>query len=83
MIQVEHMSPFQDNIVCLPKKLASALGNINPILICFKVTQTVHLIDPNTLQGQLTIFINHLRENQKLRENFGTELQQNQRTFKF
>ncbi|WAR17106.1 NMD3-like protein [Mya arenaria] len=40
----------KDNIVCLPKKLASSLGNINPICVCFKVTQTVHLIDPNTLQ---------------------------------
>jgi len=27
-----------------------------------------------------TIFMKHLRENLKLRENFGTELQQNQRT---
>ncbi|XP_060582712.1 60S ribosomal export protein NMD3-like [Ruditapes philippinarum] len=41
---------FQDNIVCLPKKLAASLGNINPICVCYKVTQTVHLIDPNTLR---------------------------------
>ncbi|XP_053382843.1 60S ribosomal export protein NMD3-like isoform X5 [Mercenaria mercenaria] len=40
----------KDNIVCLPKKLAASLGNINPICVCYKVTQTVHLIDPNTLK---------------------------------
>lgn len=40
----------KDNIVCLPKKLATQLGNISPICVCYKVTQTVHLIDPNTLQ---------------------------------
>lgn len=46
---------LQDNIVCLPPKLAQILGNISPICICSHVTQTVHLIDPNTLQGQLFI----------------------------
>ena len=43
---------FQDNVVCLPKKMAASLGNINPICVCFKVTQTVHVIDPNTCQGK-------------------------------
>lgn len=46
---------LQDNIVCLPPKLAQILGNISPICICTHVTQLVHLIDPNTLQGQLFI----------------------------
>lgn len=40
----------KDNVVCLPKKLAASLGNINPICVCFKVTTTIHLIDPNTCQ---------------------------------
>ena len=42
---------FQDTVVCLPAKLASSLGNINPICVCYKVTAAMHLIDPNTLQG--------------------------------
>lgn len=41
--------------MCLPPKLAQILGSISPICICTHVTQTVHLIDPNTLQGQLFI----------------------------
>lgn len=40
----------KDNVVCLPQKLAAQLGNISPICVCIKVTTTVHLIDPNTLQ---------------------------------
>ncbi|XP_021340779.1 60S ribosomal export protein NMD3-like [Mizuhopecten yessoensis] len=40
----------KDNVVCLPQKLAQSLGNINPICVCNKVTQAIHIIDPNTLQ---------------------------------
>ncbi|XP_071115506.1 60S ribosomal export protein NMD3-like [Haliotis cracherodii] len=47
---VEIVPLCKDNIVCLPKKVAQSLGNINPLCICNKVTQTIHLIDPNTLQ---------------------------------
>ncbi|XP_052250810.1 60S ribosomal export protein NMD3-like [Dreissena polymorpha] len=40
----------KDNVVCLPKELAAKMGHINPICVVFKVTQLIHLIDPNTLQ---------------------------------
>ncbi|KAJ8321900.1 hypothetical protein KUTeg_000371 [Tegillarca granosa] len=47
---VEIVPICKDNVICLPNKLAQALGSINPICICHKVTQTVHIIDPTTLQ---------------------------------
>jgi nonsense-mediated mRNA decay protein 3 len=40
----------KDNIVCLPPKLAQSLGNMGQICLCNRVTQTVYLIDPQTLQ---------------------------------
>ncbi|CAG2197188.1 NMD3 [Mytilus edulis] len=40
----------KDNIVCLPPKLAQHLGNINPLSLCYKVTNTIHVIDPTSLQ---------------------------------
>ncbi|XP_041360882.1 60S ribosomal export protein NMD3-like [Gigantopelta aegis] len=47
---VEIVPICKDNVVCMPKKLAQSLGNINPICVCYQVTQAVRLIDPNTLQ---------------------------------
>lgn len=43
----------QDNVVCLSPKLAQSLGNMSQICVCIRVTSTVHLIDPNTLQSKL------------------------------
>ncbi|EMP32714.1 60S ribosomal export protein NMD3, partial [Chelonia mydas] len=40
----------KDNVVCLSPKLAQSLGNMSQICVCIRVTSTVHLIDPNTLQ---------------------------------
>ncbi len=42
----------KDNVVCLPAKLAQSLGNLGQVLVCIRVTTTVHLIDPNTLQSE-------------------------------
>ncbi|KAK3087048.1 hypothetical protein FSP39_000980, partial [Pinctada imbricata] len=47
---VEIIPVCKDNIVCLPPKLAMSLGNISPLCVCHRVTQSVHLIDPCTLQ---------------------------------
>ncbi|XP_013421301.1 60S ribosomal export protein NMD3 [Lingula anatina] len=47
---VEIVPICKDNVVCLPPKLAQSLGGMNPICLCQRVTQTIHLIDVNTLQ---------------------------------
>ncbi|VDP03752.1 unnamed protein product [Soboliphyme baturini] len=41
---------LQDDVVCLPKKLAHLLGNIAPLCICYRITKTIHLIDPESGQ---------------------------------
>jgi len=47
---VELVPICKDDIVCLPLKLAKSLGNIGQILICYKVTNSLHFINPTTLQ---------------------------------
>lgn len=36
--------------VCLPKKLTQQLGGISPLCLIYRVTNSVHLIDPGTAQ---------------------------------
>lgn len=40
----------KDNVVCLSPRLAQSLGNMGQVCVCVRVTSTIHLIDPNTLQ---------------------------------
>ncbi|KAJ4935573.1 hypothetical protein JOQ06_017105 [Pogonophryne albipinna] len=40
----------KDNVICLSPKLAQSLGNMGQVCVCVRVTSTIHLIDPNTLQ---------------------------------
>jgi len=47
---VEVVPVCKDNVVCLPKKLAMTLGGIGQICVARKVSQMVHLIDPETCQ---------------------------------
>ncbi|ESO97417.1 hypothetical protein LOTGIDRAFT_206277 [Lottia gigantea] len=47
---VEIIPVCKDDIVCLPKKLATSKGNISQICICYSVTQMIRLIDPFTLK---------------------------------
>jgi len=45
------ISPLcKEDLVCLPSKLAKSIGNISPLLICYKISSLIHLIDPLTLQ---------------------------------
>lgn len=46
---VEIVPVCKDDVVCLPKKLAQSLGNMSQIALVQRVTQTVQLIDPTTL----------------------------------
>ncbi|EPQ52359.1 NMD3-domain-containing protein [Gloeophyllum trabeum ATCC 11539] len=47
---VEIMPICKDDLVCIPQKLARQLGNINPLTICSRVGNTIHLLDVSTLQ---------------------------------
>ncbi|XP_065052415.1 60S ribosomal export protein NMD3-like [Rhopilema esculentum] len=47
---VELVPICKDDIVCLPMKLSKSLGNIGQILVCYKVTNSLHLINPATTQ---------------------------------
>lgn len=40
----------KNDIVCLTPKMAQQMGNLGQILICLRVTNNIHLIDPCTLQ---------------------------------
>jgi len=39
----------REDLVCLPPKLAASCGNISPLVICNKVSNILHVIDPFTL----------------------------------
>jgi len=47
---VEVVPVCKDNVVCLPRQVAHQLGGIGQVAVVNKVTQNVHLIDPNTCQ---------------------------------
>lgn len=47
---VELIPVCRDDLVCLPRPVARAAGNVSPLLLCSKITNTVHLIDPSTLE---------------------------------
>ena len=43
--------PLQNEVVCLPLSLARSLGHMSQVVICTRVTTSLHLTDPLTLQG--------------------------------
>ena len=47
---VELVPICKDDLVALPIKLARAIGNIPPLVICYRIGTAVNLLDPNTLQ---------------------------------
>lgn len=47
---VELLPICKDDLVALPLDLARQLGNISPLTLCHRVSTTVNLIDPQTLQ---------------------------------
>lgn len=50
---------LQDDLVCLPPKMAASNGNIFPILLCTRVTNVLTLMDPGSLRT-LQIDVNYL-----------------------
>lgn len=47
---VEIIPVCKDDLVCLPRHQARAWGNISQLLICSRIGNTMHLLDPITLQ---------------------------------
>ena len=47
---IEIVPICKDDLVCLPAKLAKQLGNIPQLLLCTRVGNSLHLMDPNSLQ---------------------------------
>ncbi|KAL7747682.1 ribosome-binding protein [Sorochytrium milnesiophthora] len=46
---VEIVPVCKDDLICLPSKIAKSLGNISQLVLCSRIGNTVHLLDPNTL----------------------------------
>ncbi|KAF2219141.1 NMD3 family-domain-containing protein [Elsinoe ampelina] len=40
----------KDDLVALPIKLAKQIGNISPLVLCYRVGTAINFVDPNTLQ---------------------------------
>ncbi|KAD6795842.1 hypothetical protein R6Q59_020238 [Mikania micrantha] len=40
----------REDLVCLPPKLASSLGNLGPLVLCMKISNSIALLDPSTLR---------------------------------
>jgi len=47
---VEILPVCRDDLACLGSKVAASCGNINPLCLCFKVSNQLHIVDPFTLQ---------------------------------
>jgi len=47
---VEIVPVCKDDLVALPAKLARSLSNISPLTLCSRVGNSLHLLDPATLQ---------------------------------
>ncbi|KAG6918622.1 hypothetical protein DXG01_013033 [Tephrocybe rancida] len=48
---VEIIPICKDDLVCIPPKQARQLSNISPLTICTRVGNSIHLLDPATLQS--------------------------------
>ncbi|EFA82234.1 60S ribosomal export protein [Heterostelium album PN500] len=59
---VEIVPLSKDDLVCLSPKVMHALGGMGPVVLIYKVSNLIHVIDPNTLQmGEISplLFWNH------------------------
>ncbi|EJD51277.1 RNA binding protein [Auricularia subglabra TFB-10046 SS5] len=41
----------KDDLVCLPMPIARSLSNIHPLTVCTRIGNSIHLLDPSTLQS--------------------------------
>lgn len=42
---------LQDDLICLPAKLASSLGSLGPLVLCSRITNVLTLLDPTNLRA--------------------------------
>jgi nonsense-mediated mRNA decay protein 3 len=47
---VELIPICKDDLVAIPIKLAKQVGNISPLVLCYRVGSSINILDPNTLQ---------------------------------
>ena len=47
---VEIVPVCRDDLVVLPRHIAHSLGNISQVVLCHKISNNVHFLDPNTLE---------------------------------
>ncbi|KTW32498.1 ribosome-binding protein NMD3 [Pneumocystis jirovecii RU7] len=47
---VELIPICKDDLVCLPKDMAKSMGNLEQLVLCYKVGNSIHVIDPRSLQ---------------------------------
>lgn len=50
MLTPVHRCWPQDDLICLPPRLAERLGNLGPLVLCTRVASAVTLLDPTTLR---------------------------------
>ena len=46
---IEIVPICKDDLICLPRKMAASLSNIGQLVLCHRVGNAVHLLDPQTL----------------------------------
>ena len=49
-LSVEICPICREDLICLPREVASGLGNPHPLVICIKVTNRITFLDPYTLK---------------------------------
>ena len=53
---VEIVPICKDDLVCLPTKLAKQLHDISPLVLCYRVSNMISLVDPNSLKVRVFSF---------------------------
>ncbi|KAF9577691.1 hypothetical protein BGW38_006935, partial [Lunasporangiospora selenospora] len=46
---VELVPICKDDLICLPPRIAKQMGNISPLVVCYRVGNSMHMMDANTL----------------------------------
>lgn len=49
-LYVEICPICKDDLVLIPSQLAKKLGGVSPLMLCYKVTNSLHMVDPVTLK---------------------------------
>jgi nonsense-mediated mRNA decay protein 3 len=50
-MSVEICPVCKDDLICLPQKVAAGLGNIGPLVLCMRVSNSLLLLDPQNLRN--------------------------------